>query len=129
MKAKEEIMRNKKVLEALQKKELEVVTTLLELLLLVFAKSEARSTMNAHEFINYEIEFYLYNLYIPMEEEIIGIFNGRNDAIDNQFIKEAKIVQIGEVVVDELSFKDAKSALVALKQFLEQRPLDVTSLI
>lgn len=122
-------MRNKKVLEALQKKELEVVTTLLELLLLVFAKSEARSTMNAHEFINYEIEFYLYNLYIPMEEEIIGIFNGRNDAIDNQFIKEAKIVQIGEVVVDELSFKDAKSALVALKQFLEQRPLDVTSLI
>lgn len=129
MKAKEEIMRNKKVLEALQKKELEVVTTLLELLLLVFAKSEARSTMNAHEFINYEIEFYLHNLYIPMEEEIIGIFNGRNDAIENQFIKEAKIVQIGEVVVDELSFKDAKSALVALKQFLEQRPLDVTSLI
>ena len=25
--------------------------------------------MNAHEFINYEVEFYLNNPYIPIEEE------------------------------------------------------------
>ena len=38
---------------------------------LVYAMSEIGSIMNAHEFINFEMEFILNNLYIPIEEDII----------------------------------------------------------
>ena len=38
-------------------------------------------------------------------------------------------VQIGDVVIDRVGSKDIKSALLTLKQFLEQRPIDITPLI
>ena len=38
-------------------------------------------------------------------------------------------MKIDDVMVDEVAFKDAKSALVTLKQFIEQRPTDVTHFI
>ena len=49
--------------DAIHKKELEEITTLLEQLALVFKESESRPTMNAHEFINHELEFDLNNPY------------------------------------------------------------------
>ena len=52
-----------------------------------------------------------------------------DDATDNEPIKKANNMQISDVMVDGVEFKDTKSALVTLKQFLEQRPIDVTSLI
>jgi hypothetical protein len=83
--------------------------------------------MNAHEFINYELEFDPNNPYIPIKEEIIGMLDGRGDAVDNEPIEEVDNVQISDVVIDSLGFKDdVESALVTLKQFLEQRPSDVT---
>lgn len=36
--------------------------------------------MNAHEFINYKLEFDLNNLYILIEEENISILDEKNDA-------------------------------------------------
>ena len=49
----------------------------------------------------------------------------RDDAINNECIKKIGNVQIGDVVIDRVGFKDAKSALVTLKQ----RLIDVTPLI
>ena len=40
--------------------------------------------MNAHEFIDYELEFDLSNPYIPIEEESIGMLDERDDAIENE---------------------------------------------
>ena len=87
-------------------------TTLLEQLALVSLESETRPTMNAHEFINYVLDFDLNNLYIPIEEEIISMLNERDNATNNEPIEEVDNVQIGDVVVDRVGFKDAKSALV-----------------
>ena len=90
--------------------------------------SEIGPIMNAHEFINYEVEFTLNNLYIPIEKEIISMLDARDDATDNKPIEEVGNVQINDVV-DRVGFKDAKSVLVHLKQILEQRHIDVTPLI
>ena len=97
---------------------MEEITTLIEQLALVSTESESGLTMNAHEFINYELEFNPNNPYIPIKEEIIGMLDGGGDVVDN--------VQISDVVIDRVGFKDVESALVTLKQFLEQRPSDVT---
>jgi hypothetical protein len=53
----------------------------------------------------------------------------RDDVVDNEPIEEVDNVQIGDVVVERIIFKDAKRALVTLKQFWEQRPTNVTPLI
>lgn len=62
--------------------------------------------MNAHEFINNELEFDLNNSYVLIEEEIIGILDERNDATDNEPIKEIDNVQIDDVLVNKVRFKD-----------------------
>ena len=49
----------------------------------------------------------------------------RDDAADNEPIKEVHNVQIDDVVVDRVGYQDAKTALVTL----EQRPTNVTPLI
>ena len=64
--------------------------------------------MNYHEFINYELEFYLNNPYILIQEEILSMLDERDDAANN--------VHIGDVVVDRVGFKDVESALVTLKE-------------
>ncbi len=55
-------------------------TTLLEQLALVFAESETGPTMNAHEFINYDVESTLSNPYVPIEDEIIDMLDAKDDA-------------------------------------------------
>ena len=59
-----------------------LLTTLLEHLALVYVESEIGPTMNAHEFINYELEVDLNNPYICIEDELISILDERGDAID-----------------------------------------------
>lgn len=78
--------------------------------------------MNTHEFIRYKLEFHLNNPYIPIEEEILSIFNKRDNTIDNAPIEKAHNVKIGDVLVNRVEFKDVESTLVTLKQFLEQMP-------
>ena len=72
--------------------------------------------MNAHEFLNYELQFDLNNPCIPIEEEIIGMFDGGGDAPNNEPIEEVDNVQISDVVVDKAIFKDVESASVTLKK-------------
>ena len=43
-------------------------------------------------------------------------------ATNTEPIEEVDNVQISDAVVDKVGFKDVESALVTLKQFLEQRP-------
>jgi hypothetical protein len=93
---------------------------------LTSADSEIGPTMNAHEFINHDLEFALSNLYIPIEEKIICMLDEMGDGIDNEPIEEVDSVQIGGEVVDKVGFKDIEIALVALKQFLGQNPIDAT---
>ena len=86
--------------------------------------------MNAHEFINYELEFDLKSSYIAIVEENIGMLDGRDEAVaDNEPIEEVDNVQIGDYVIDRVGCKDVQSALVTLKQFPERRLTDVTPLI
>ena len=85
--------------------------------------------MNAHELITLELGIDLDNLYILIEEEIINMIDERHYATDNEPMKKVDNVQIGDVVVNKVGLKDAKNALVTLKQFWEQRPTDVAPLI
>lgn len=78
--------------------------------------------MDVLEFINNELDSYLNNLYIPIEVGIIGMLDEIDNAADNGPIEEASNVQIGDVLVDRVGFKDAESELVILKQM----PTNVT---
>ena len=49
---------------------------------LTFAVSEIGPTVNAHEFINHDMEFSLSNLYIPIEEEIMCMLHEMGDGTD-----------------------------------------------
>ena len=89
--------------DAIHKQELEEITTLLEQLALVSKESESGPTMNAHEFINYELEFDLNNPYIPPKEEFISMFVGRGDAADN--------IQLSDVMVDRFDSSMLKLTL------------------
>ena len=80
---------------------------------LTFAKSEIGPTMNSQEFLNYELEFDLSIPYILIEE-VIGVLDEIDDAIDNEHVEEVDHVQIGDVVVDKVGFKDVESALHCL---------------
>jgi hypothetical protein len=51
---------------------------------LTSVESETRPTMNAHDFINYEVEFDLHNPYIPIMKEIIHMLDDKDDAVDNE---------------------------------------------
>jgi len=55
------------------------------------------------------MEFELNNPYILIEQEIIGMLDERDDAVNN-LIEEADNAQIGDVVVDIVGFKDVGSA-------------------
>ena len=54
--------------------------------------------MNARDFIVYELEFDLNNPYIHIEEEIIGMIDERNHAIDHEPNKEFDNVQIDHLI-------------------------------
>jgi len=83
-------------------KSLQIHPLVLGLVVQVFAKSETRPPTNAHGFINYDMEFDPNNPCIPIEEEIIGMLDEIDDGGDN--------VQMGDVVVDRVGIKGAKSA-------------------
>ena len=117
MEAEETTMRDREAQEAIDEKELEDITTLLEQLALICEESESGPAMDAHEFINYELEFDLNNSYLPNEEDIIGMLDEGDDVAENEHIEEVDNVQISDVVVDEVGFKNAKSALVTLNNF------------
>ena len=55
------------------------------------------------------MEFELNNPYIPIEQEIIGMLDERDDAANN-LIEEVDNERIGDVVVDRVGFKDVESA-------------------
>ena len=50
-------------------------------------------------------------------------------ATHNEPIEDNDNVQLGDLVVDKVGFKDVESAFVTLKQVSEQRPINVTPLI
>jgi hypothetical protein len=56
--------------------------------------------MHAREFINYDLEFDLNNLYIPIEEGIIGMLNERKTMRLTMNPLKKLIVQIGDVLVE-----------------------------
>ena len=86
--------------------------------------------MNAHEFVNNELEFDLNSVYIAIAEEIISMLDERDEAVaDNEPIEEVDNVQIGDIVIDRVGCKDVESALVTLKQFSERRLTKFTPLI
>lgn len=84
--------------------------------------------MNAHEIIDKALELWSKQSPRAIEEEIVGILDERDDATDNEPMQEVDNVQIGDVLVNKVGFKDAKSA-VTLKHFWEQKSIDVTPLI
>ena len=57
------------------------------------------------------------------------MLDDRDDEIDNEPIEETHSVQIGDVVVDRVGFKDIDCALVTLTRFLEQMPIDDAPII
>jgi hypothetical protein len=63
--------------------------------------------MHIHESINYEVEFCMNNPCIPTEKEITSMLDERNDAVHHVPIEEVDNVQIDDVVVDRVGFKDA----------------------
>ena len=84
---------------------------------MVYVKREIGPTMNAHEFINYELKFNSNNRYLLIE--LIGMIDERDDTTNNVPIEEVDNVHIGDMVVDRVGFKDVESTLVTLKHFLE----------
>jgi hypothetical protein len=62
-------------------------TTILEQVALLFAGNKIKRTMDAHEFIDYELEFDLNNPYILIEEEIIGMLDEGGDVVDKEPIE------------------------------------------
>lgn len=51
-----------------------------------------------------------------MEEGIIGMLDEIDDAANNEPIEEVDNVQLGDMVVDRVGFKDVEIALLTLKQ-------------
>ena len=79
--------------------------------------------MNIQEYLNYELEFDLNNLYQLTNEQIIEMlpFQQQGSEHEDNDPDEANPHHIVEEVV---GFKDVGSAFQTLKMFLEQRPND-----
>lgn len=50
--------------------------------------------MNAHKFVNYELEYNLIIPYIHTEEEIIDMLDERDDVADNGLLEKVDNVQM-----------------------------------
>ena len=55
--------------------EVDEVATLLHQLTLLSSDSEVGDVMNAHEYLNYEMEFDLNNPYEPTDEEFLDMYS------------------------------------------------------
>ena len=82
--------------------------------------SHALDAMEAHEYLNYELEFDLNNPYEPTDEEFLDMLPSDQQELD-----------VDEVVVDEVEevvgFGVVERALETLKKYFQQRPNDVLS--
>ena len=83
---------------------------------------EDSDVMNAHEFINYEVAFYLNNPYEPTEEDIL-------DMLLSEDLEIVADEVIDDAVEDLLGLDVVEGYLHSVKKFLQQRPRDVSSRI
>jgi hypothetical protein len=65
----------KEIEEARRLVEVDEVATLLHQLMLLSSDSEVSDVMNAHEYLNYEMEFDLNNPYEPTDEEFLDMYS------------------------------------------------------
>ena len=79
---------------------------------MVSLNNEIPPTMDVVEFINYELKFDLDNLHLPCNEEIVDMFQYRDDAVDVEVEEERESVLIDDVVVEKIGFKDTLNALL-----------------
>ena len=76
--------------------------------------------MNAHEYLNYEMEFDLNNPYEPTDEEFLDMHSSYHQEID---VDEVMVDVVEEVV----GLSVAERSLETLKKYFEQRPNDALS--
>ena len=100
--------------EARRLVEVDEVATLLHKLTLLSFDNEVGDVMNAHEFLNYEMEFDLKNPYEPTNEEFWDKYSSKHQEID---VDEVMVDVVEEVV----GFSVAERSLETLKKYFEQR--------
>jgi hypothetical protein len=98
-------------------KELDDITNLLHQLTLLSSDTGISPTMDAHEFVHFEIDFDLNNPYQPIDEEIVQMLSSQHPIVD----ENEEVIIIDDVVEVHMGFKDALNALETLKKFLEQK--------
>ena len=78
--------------------------------------------MDAHEFINFEVDFDLNNPYEPTKEDILDTLPSKDlEIVANEVMDDA--------VEDALGLDVVEGYLHSVKKFLQQRPRDVSSRI
>jgi hypothetical protein len=76
--------------------------------------------MNAHKYLNYEMEFNLNIPYEPTNEEFLDMYSSKHQEID---VDEVMVDVIEEVV----GLNVVECSLETLKKYFEQRPDDALS--
>ena len=101
-------------------KEVDEIATLLHQLTLLSSDIEESDAMEAHEYLNYELEFDFKNPYEFTDEEFLDMLPSDQQELD-----------VDEVVVDEveevIELGVAQRALETLKKYFQQRPNNVLS--
>ena len=97
-----------------------VEVAILHQLMLFSSNSEVGDVMNAHEYLNYEMEFDLNNPYEPTDEEFLDMYSSEDQEID---VDEVMVDVIEEVV----GFSVLECSLETLKKYFKQRPNDALS--
>ena len=102
--------------------EVDEVATLLHQLTLLSSDSEVGDVMNAHEYLNYEMEFDLNNLCEPTNEEFLDMYSSKHQEIDVDKVTVDVVEEVVGLSVGERSLK-------TLKKYFEQRSNDALSRI
>ena len=100
--------------------EVDEVATLLHQLTLLSSDSEVGDVMNAHEYLNYEMEFDLNNPYEPTDEEFLDMYSSKHQEIDVDEV-------MADVVEEVVGSNVVEPSLETLKKYFEQRPIDALS--
>ena len=103
--------------------EVDEVGSLLHQLSLLSSDTEDNDVMDAHEFINYEVDFDLNNPYEPTEENILDVM------LPSEDLEIVADEVIDDAVEDLLGLDVVEGYLHGVKKFLQQRPRDVLSCI
>jgi hypothetical protein len=99
--------------------EVDEVATLLHQLTLLSFDSEVGYMMNAHEYLNYEMEFDLNDPYEPTDEEFSDMYSSKHQ----ENVDEVMV----DVVEDVVGSSVVECSLETLKKHFEQRPNDALS--